>query len=61
MRLSIIGHETFFNSLNEKLVEIGFKLKITYSNTIIKVLLFNNFKLIGNGEFNFLNIILIEH
>ena len=48
-------------------VEIGFKLKITYLDTIIKITyldtiinyrLFQKFKLLGNGKFKYLAIIL---
>ena len=39
-------------------VEIGFKLKITYLDTIINYCLFQKFKLLGNGKFKYLAIIL---
>ena len=39
-------------------VEIGFKLKITCFDTIINYHLFQKFKLLGNGEFKYLAIIL---
>ena len=39
-------------------VEIGFKLKITYLDTIINYRLFQKFKLLRNGKFKYLAIIL---
>ena len=38
--------------------EIGFKLKITYFDTMLNYHLSQKLKLIGKGEFNYLSIIL---
>jgi hypothetical protein len=39
-------------------VETGFELGITCSDTVINYRLFQNLKLLRNGEFNYLTIIL---